>query len=206
MNVHHVRIKGSTLEHAYQITGTISSDVELMLTRTIDQFYDVTMNLVQRLGLSKVYSVNLDRRGGNNYSPGERLNLNPVNLTEWTVTHELSHALDAAYHWQLSQKMRERTGSGFRFKVLHYAHPGWKLFWYRVGSPPPPCGVDSKFNSLEDFAEALTAYMYPDAAKRKAQDRGYTYEKWGYTNFHDTPRGRFIQNLVECSDNKNALV
>ena len=206
MSVHQVRIKGSTREHAYQITGLIQPGVKILLTQTIDHFYDVTMNLVQRLGVSKVYSVNLDQRGGNNYSSGERLNLNPINLTEWTVTHELSHALDAAFRWQLSHRMRKDTGSGFLSKAIHMTYPNWKLFWYRVGSPPPPCGVDKKFNSVEDFAEALTAFIYPDTAKRKAQERGYPYEKWGYTHFHETPRGRFIQSLLESKDNQNALV
>ena len=26
--------------------------------------------------------------------------------------------------------------------------------------------------------------------------RGYAYERWGYTHFHDTPRGKFFENLI----------
>lgn len=174
--------------------------MEEMLMRTIDQFYSITGELVQRLGIPKVYSIHLDAKSGNNYSRGDRLNLNTTNLTEWTVTHELAHALDAAHNWKLSQQMRVHTGSGFSFKALHYARPGWKLFWYRVGSPPPPCGIDKNFNSLEDFAETVTAYIYPDEAKRRAEMRGYPYEKWGYTHFHDTPRGLYFKNLVDMDE------
>jgi len=167
-----------------------------MLRRTIDQFYLITIELVQRMAIPKVYSIHLDPKGGNNYSHGNRLNLNTSNLTEWTITHELAHALDAAHGWKLSQQMRSHTGSGFRFKALHVARPAWKLFWYRVGGPPPPCGIDKNFNSLEDFAETVTAFIYPDEAKRRAEIRGYPYEKWGFTHFHDTPRGEYFKNLV----------
>jgi hypothetical protein len=200
MSVHLVRVKGSALEHKFFIQGKVNSRVEEMLMRTIDQFYSITGELVQRLGIPKVYSIHLDAKGGNNYSRGDRLNLNTTNLTEWTVTHELAHALDAAYKWKLSQQMRVHTGSGFSFKALHYARPGWKLFWYRVGSPPPPCGIDKNFNSLEDFAETVTAYIYPDEAKRRAEMRGYPYEKWGYTHFHDTPRGLYFKKLVDMDE------
>lgn len=198
MTVHHVHINGAVLEHQYNIEGKVQPILEQLIIRTIDQFYEVTANLVQRLGIPKVYTVHLDPKGGNNYTRGDRLNLNTSNLTEWTVTHELAHALDAAHNWQLSQRMRAHTGSGFRFKALHYAHPTWKLFWYRAGSPPPPCGIDKNFNSLEDFAETVTAYIYPDEAKRRAEKRGYPYEKWGYSHFHDTPRGKYFESLIHA--------
>lgn len=196
MSVHHVRLKGSSLEHQYNIVGNVQPPIEQLIKRTIDVFYAVTEPLVQRLGVPRVYTVHLDPKGGNNYSRGERLNLNTSNLTEWTITHELAHALDAAHDWQLSQQMRTHTGSGFPLRALHYAHPTWRLLWYRVGSPPPPCGIDKNFNSLEDFAETVTAYIFPDEAKRRAEARGYPYEKWGYSHFHETPRGLFFEDLI----------
>lgn len=200
MTVHFVRLDGSSIEHQYNIEGEVAPVLEQRILQTIDHFYTVTANLVRRLGLPKVYTVNLDPKGGNNYSRGDQLNLNPSNLTEWTITHELAHALDASYHWQLSRQLRTHTGSGFPFKALHYARPNWKFFWYRVGSPPPPCGIDKHFNSLEDFAETVTAYMYPDEAHRRAEIRGYPYEKWGYSHFHETPRGRFFENLIRFDE------
>jgi len=200
MTVHHVHLKGSTLQHQYRIEGKPQPALEGLIIRTIDHFYSVTGSLVAKLEIPKIYTVLLDPKGGNNYSRGDRLNLNTSNLTEWTITHELAHALDAAHGWQLSQQMRTRTGSGFLFKALHYAHPKWKVFWYRVGSPPPPCGVDKNFNSLEDFAETVTAYIFPDEAHRRAQARGYPYEKWGYAHFHETPRGQYFANLIRFDE------
>lgn len=202
MTVHLVRLRGSTLEHRYNIEGKVHAELEGLIIRTIDHFYAVTGHLATRLGVEKLYTVHLDSKGGNNYSRGERLNLNTSNLTEWTITHELAHALDAAHGWQLSQQMRAHTGSGFLFKALHYAHPSWKLFWYQVGSPPPPCGVDKNFNSVEDFAETVTAYIFPDEAHRRAEARGYAYEKWGYSHFHETPRGRFFADLIRPEEIK----
>ena len=196
MNTHLVHIKSSSLEQQFHIEGSFNPAVEELLRSSIDHFYEITAPLVERSGIAKIYTVRLDPRGGNNFASGNKLNLNPLNLSAWTVTHELAHALDAAHNWQLSQQMRKETGSGFLFKSLHYTRPAWKVFWYRVGSPPPPCGVDKNFNSLEDFAETVTAYIYPDEARRRAEARGYAYERWGYTHFHDTPRGKFFENLI----------
>jgi hypothetical protein len=118
-------------------------------------------------------------------------------LTTWTVTHELAHAWDKANGWQFSRRMRKATRSGFPCKAIHRLRPGLKFFWYRVGSPPPPCGVDKNFNAVEDFAEAVTAYLYPDEAAVKAEKRAMPYQKWGYHHFHETPRGQFIRMLID---------
>ena len=122
--------------------------------------------------------------------------LNPRGLTEWTVVHELAHAWDAANDWLISDIMRKETHSGFPFVWLHKTFPKKKLFWYHVGSPPAPCGVDKNFNAREDFAEALTAYIFPDEAYSRAVKRGYSYEANGYTHFHQTPRGKFIREIL----------
>jgi hypothetical protein len=121
--------------------------------------------------------------------------LNPRYITEWTVVHELAHAWDAANNWLISDIMRKETHSGFWFQWLHAKYREKKLFWYHVGSPPAPCGVDKNFNAKEDFAEAVTAYLFPDEAHRKASKRGYSYEFNGFIHFHDTPRGKFIHSL-----------
>lgn len=163
---------------------------------TIDLFYEITGSLFPARS-SKNYVIQVDRKGGNQFSHHDRISFNSVRLTEWTIVHELGHALDASFGWQLSQRMRVETGSGFPIKVFHKAFPHWKVFWYRVGSPPPPCGVNDKFNSLEDFAETVTAFIFPDKAKEKAAARGFNYEKYGYDHFHETPRGKFFQKLLD---------
>lgn len=199
------RLVSKQFSYDYSLKGGCTIREAELLETCVERFFSVVGTGLGKPLISKALDIRLDDKKGNNFQAPHLMHLNPRGLTEWTVTHELSHALDAAFHWQLSHQMREATRSGFLSKAIHFTYPNWRFFWYRVGSPPPPCGVDKKFNSLEDFAEALTAFIYPDMAKRKAEARGYPYEKWGYTHFQETPRGRYIQSLLESSGNQNAL-
>lgn len=201
MTVHLVRLPQSVREVQFQFVGSTKPAQEEMLTATINQFYAVTGSLFDGSNTPVLYTVFLDEKGGNNFQKQSRIHFNPLNLTPWTVTHELAHSLDSAHGWRLSKLMQKHTGSGFLNKPLHFARPGWKLFWYRVGSPPPPCGVDKNFNALEDFAETVTAYIFPEEAHRRAAARGYPYEKWGYGHFHTTPRGKFFSDLLTTQNN-----
>lgn len=197
MSVHQVRFANLPGEFQFKLIGAVRPEVEDLVIHTIDQFYQVTGALYGKNKSAMAYSVHLNAKGGNNFQKRDQIHLNTANLTAWTITHELAHSLDAAHGWQLSQQMKKHTGSSFLIKALHYAHPNWKFFWYRVGNPPPPCGIDKNFNSLEDFAETVTAYIFPEEAYRRAQLRGYPYEQWGYTHFHDTPRGLFFKELLD---------
>lgn len=142
-------------------------------------------------------SIHLENKGKNCLRDGKTICFNSSGLTAWTVTHEFAHGWDAANGWRFSKQMAKATRSGFLFPRLHLWRPPWKVFWYRVGSPPPPCGVDKHFNAIEDFAESVTAFLYPEEAARRATQRGYPYEKWGYAHYHDTPRGKFVKLLIE---------
>ena len=142
-------------------------------------------------------TIQLAKTGINCLRDGKTTCLNINGLTTWTITHELAHGWDASTGWNLSRRMRKVTRSGFLFKKLHLWRLSWKFFWYHVGSPPPPCGVDKNFNAIEDFAESVTAYLYPEEATRRAAQRGYPYEKWGYSHFHETPRGKFVAELFQ---------
>ncbi len=124
------------------------------------------------------------------------IRLNPTNLSNWTVIHELAHAWDASQGWKLSAWFAGTTGSQINYPLIHHLFPKDKRFWYAVGSPPPPCGSDANFNRLEDFAESVTATLFPEEAKRRADQRGWGYEIWGYSHFHNTPRGKLIHQLV----------
>lgn len=143
--------------------------------------------------------IALERSGMNCLLGGKTICLNANGLTTWTIAHELAHSWDAANGWRHSKAMRKATKSGFRWHAVYRWQPGWKFFWYRVGSPPPPCGVDKHFNAVEDFAEAVTAFLYPEEAAKRAAERGMPYEKWGYVHFHETPRGKFVKELMESS-------
>ena len=67
------------------------------------------------------------------------------------------------------------------------------FYWYDPGDGPPPCGIDSLFDRKEDFAESVTAYVYPGEAQRRAEKMNYPYtdanRNYSYSNFMDTPRG-----------------
>jgi hypothetical protein len=126
--------------------------------------------------------------------------LNPRGLTEWTVVHELAHAWDASQGWRLSVALREHTYSRAAWGWLRKLFPESPLFWYRVGSPPPPCGAGRNFTAREDFAESVTAFIFPEKAMEKASKRNMPYEKFGYSHFHNTPRGEFIQALIQSKE------
>jgi hypothetical protein len=128
--------------------------------------------------------------------------LNPQGLTLWTVVHEFAHAWDASQGWQISARMAKETGSKFPHPLLHRLAPTNCRYWYQVGSPPPPCGIDQNFNRLEDFAESVTAYLFPEEAALLAAQRGWGYETFGFHHFHETPRGLWIETLIHL--NKNA--
>lgn len=191
------RLISKTYVYNYRLSGPATERETGLLVSNLDIFFGSIGNSLGEALLAKDLDILLDRKGGNNFLAPRELHLNPNGLTQWTIVHELAHALDAAHGWQLSQQMKAHTGSGFLCKPLHYARPLWKFFWYRAGSPPPPCGIDQNFNALEDFAETVTAFIFPEEAKKRAEARGYPYEKWGYTHFHDTPRGQFFKGMVE---------
>lgn len=137
-------------------------------------------------------------------SPGW-VRLRPNNLSRWTIIHELAHAWDFSTARRLSRSLKKYTRSRSAPFGLNLIFPKTKIYWYRVGSPPAPCGTDGNFNAMEDFAESVTAYVYPLEASRRAKKRGMPYSDYDYKTFFETPRGVFIRSLVEKT-NQNALV
>ena len=125
------------------------------------------------------------------------IRLNPQGLTKWTIVHELAHAWDLANGRRLSWRMQCRTKSWGPVPLLHAKFPHDRRFWYHVGNPPPPCGVDQNFNVLEDFAESVTAFTYPKEAFQRAVARGIPYGQFGFQHFSETPRGKFIKELFD---------
>jgi hypothetical protein len=144
-------------------------------------------------------SVKLEQIPAGGLTSRNLVRLNPNHLTLWTVIHELAHAWDASQGWKISSRMAKDTGSRFEHPILHRLHPADIEYWYAVGSPPPPCGVDANFNRLEDFAESVTAYLFPEEAAKKAEERGWGYQAFGFHHFHETPRGVWIARLFHHS-------
>lgn len=129
----------------------------------------------------------------------DKITLNSRGFSEWTVVHELAHAWDGANGWELSNDMKSSLDAGFNYPILHFLLPNNSDYWYDPGDGPPPCGVDKLFNAREDFAESVTAYIYPDKAIDSAKERNWPYTNpifgYSYSTFFDTPRGQFINAL-----------
>jgi hypothetical protein len=136
-------------------------------------------------GTGKAHEVTLDSDG----------------ISKWTIVHELNHAWDGANGWKLSRAMQSSMGAHFDHPFLHRIHPDDPAYWYDPGQQgPPPCGVDASFNAKEDFAEAVTAYVYPVLASNNASTNGWPYNDtvrgYSYSSYRDTPRGQYIANLL----------
>ena len=177
------------------IEGERSAKADEILCSAINRLQkaaDDPLRLCDWVSGVRYYFENIPQRG---LTSKGWVKLNPNGMTEWTVLHELAHAWDAAHDWQISKGMSKATHSGFFSKRLHRLFPTNPRFWYRVGMPPAPCGIDKNFNEKEDFAEAVTAYLFPDDAHKKASKRNASYEFNGFIHFHDTPRGRYIRKL-----------
>ena len=126
-----------------------------------------------------------------------KIKLNPLGLTRWTIVHELAHAWDYSSLCTNSFRMMLITNSWGPVPGLHQVHPLDQRYWYHPGEMPVPCGVDEHFNRYEDFAESVTAFVYPEQAALRAAKNGRPYDRYGYSHFHDTPRGRFIRELIK---------
>ncbi len=141
------------------------------------------------------------RHGG--YGQAHGVSLNRNGFDTWTVVHELGHAWDGVNGWNLSARLRKALHAGYRswwYILPHLIWPADERFWYYPGDSPPPCGIDQNFNAKEDFAEAVTAGIYPEEAARRAVARGWPYfdpdRGYTYASFSETPRAGFIRNLL----------
>jgi hypothetical protein len=122
---------------------------------------------------------------------------------KWTVVHELAHAWDAAHGWRLSQDMKNAMHAGYKdiwSQIAHFFDPMNPDNWYGPGDGPPPCGTDQNFNAVEDFAESVTALVYPVEAKINADKSKFPYDDkvrgYNYADYASTPRGTYIIALM----------
>jgi hypothetical protein len=150
-----------------------------------------------RLGVVSIVQRTM-RWGG--LGRAHRVTLSVKGFSAWTVVHELAHAWDAANRWRLSRDMRRAMQAGFDRPLFHLLAPQVERYWYDPGRGPPPCGLDGNFNRLEDLAEAITAFVYPQEAQDRAERRGWPYADtdrgYAYANYAETPRGQFVQALI----------
>jgi hypothetical protein len=132
-----------------------------------------------------------------------------VSIDSWTVVHELAHAWDANFNWGLSKKLEKYTGgytsinaAASKWKAgecdLNQMLPGCNNAGYFFGGITP-AGSDANFNRFEDFAESVTAYIYPIEAQRKVvkYKEMVGYEFLFYQDYTKLPRWIFINDLLE---------
>jgi hypothetical protein len=148
--------------------------------------------------------INMDR------SYGHIIN-GKVDFDSWTIVHELGHAWDAHFGWSLSDDLQEYTGGytnlyGGRLKKRHgYCdpegrYPGCNDFGYFYGGTPPK-GAGPGFNRLEDFAESVTAYMFPAQAQSIVRERygdpqSEYHDLFYYSDYRLTRRWSYIHKLI----------
>jgi len=183
------------------------SDIDEWSTNEIEKIIQVGQDLSNSFGSSgKVSqllgSVSFSKARIKYGGLGEAHNviLSESGFSKWTVVHELAHAWDGVNGWKLSISMQKNLMAGFDHPVLHFLFPNNPEYWYDPGQGPPPCGVDAAFNRKEDFAESVTAYVYPLDAATNATQRGWPYQDaargYFYSAYIDTPRGQYIKALI----------
>lgn len=107
-----------------------------------------------------------------------------TNWPKWGVVHELAHTWDAANGMRLSQGLEDFTG-------------GSTTWWgeYKHGGLPPK-GADQYFNRKEDFAESVTAFVYPGKAQSEANKKDVEFH---YENYYRNQRALYVARQLNMS-------
>lgn len=141
---------------------------------------------------------------------GIKFTASSISIDAWTVVHELAHVWDANSGWRLGKALEAYTGGYTNWLAMVVRKgrgrcdekrrlPGCNRFGYFYGDVPP-AGSDGNFNRKEDFAESVTAYVYPalvqervDRFKDDDQYRDLLY----YPDYTQTRRWAFVDGLVK---------
>ncbi len=143
-------------------------------------------------------------------------------LNSWSAVHELAHVWDINSGNRFSAALAEITGSftdPYHKPIKCDIDPNnprrLKRFrgcndagYYYGGTPPAGAGVD--FNILEDFAESVATYVYPDKAQQKLKDLKFkgdpNYDFLYYDDYRKQPRWTYIYALMHsAADIQTAL-
>lgn len=133
-----------------------------------------------------------------------------ISIDIWTVVHELAHVWDANYGWRLSKALQTYTGGRTDPVAMFFKRqrgqcdedrrfPGCNRFGYFYGDTPP-AGSDQNFNRKEDFAESVTAYVYPDLVQTRVdhfKDDARYRDVLYYPDYTQTKRWAFVDELFK---------
>ncbi|MBE9508619.1 MAG: hypothetical protein IMY86_11285 [Chloroflexi bacterium] len=140
---------------------------------------------------------------------GIKFTASSVSFDKWTVVHELGHVWDAKSGWRLSRTLQAYTGGRTNWLARLIKKwrrqcdedcrwPGCNRFGYFYAGTPP-AGSDRNFNRKEDFAESVTAYVYPTVAQSRVE-RFKDDDDYGdllyYSDYMQTKRWAFVDGLV----------
>jgi hypothetical protein len=162
----------------------------------------------QNLGAMRILQQAMKYRGLA-YRGALKFTASPISIDPWTVVHELSHAWDANYGWQLSRALERYTGGYTNFVAMVLKKwrgefdaesrlPGCNRYGYFYGDKPP-AGSDQNFNRKEDFAESVAAYVYPELVQPRVDcfkdDERYRQALY-YPDYRQTRRWAFVNGLI----------
>ncbi|MEW6402992.1 MAG: RHS repeat-associated core domain-containing protein [Chloroflexota bacterium] len=124
----------------------------------------------------------------------------------WTVVHELAHSWDDNFDHGLSKGLRTFTlgldANGVPDQCdAKQRLPGCNNAGY-IYAGIPPAGAGKNFTLSEDFAESVTAYVYPERAEKKVSqyqgdpDYGGLY----YDDYYeDNTRSVYIYAVIQAT-------
>lgn len=139
--------------------------------------------------------------------------VNPgISFDKWTVVHEIAHAWDMRSGLRLSRGLERYTGGHTRGLIDKITDriagrrpppgefpddtlPGCNRAGYFYGDVPP-AGSDRNFNRLEDFAESVTAYVYPEKARELVLKKFGEGSRFDYGDFRATLRWQYVDTLM----------
>lgn len=163
----------------------------------------------RNIGQINISQVDMKHRGLASVH-GIRFTSSSMSIDAWTVVHELGHVWDARFGWRLSKALQAYTGGHTNWLAMLVKKwqgqcdddgrwPGCNRAGYFYGGPPP-AGSDKNFNRVEDFAESVAAYVYPDVVQARVnqfrEDPRYR-DLLYYADYRQTRRWAFIDGLIK---------
>jgi hypothetical protein len=164
---------------------------------------------IQNIGSITISQVEMRYRGLASIH-GIKFTASELSIDHWTVVHELAHVWDANAGWKLSRTLESYTGGRTNLVAMILKRvrgqcdekgrmPGCNRSGYFYGDVPP-AGSDQNFNRKEDFAESVTAYVYPALVQgrvdRFKDDDSYRDVLY-YSDYTQTRRWAFVDGLIK---------
>jgi len=162
---------------------------------------------IYNLGFINVYKAQIKSKAsaGAYYM---KVNNSRHDLDSWTVVHELGHSWDYKNGNAWSEGLVQFTTSlepNTKQVTCDSKNrlPGCNDAGY-VYAGIPAAGSDIYFNAVEDFAESLAAYVYPDEAYTRVRtyetiEKGLYKDFLYYSDYRTTLRWIYIDSVIRLS-------